>query len=112
MKTFNKICAQGDVLIRRVESIPADVTPEKPRGREIVITHSETGHDHVMEAADTAMYADASNPLIAWLEVKRPTELRHLREFDTHEPIMFPPGTYEIRRQREYTPEGYRRVED
>jgi hypothetical protein len=29
-----------------------------------------------------------------------------------HEPIMFGVGIYEVRRQREYTPEGFRRVED
>jgi hypothetical protein len=46
------------------------------------------------------------------LVVERPDELRHLREFDTHEPIAFTPGKYLARRQREYTPEGWRRVED
>lgn len=34
------------------------------------------------------------------------------RSFDTHESILLKGGTYEIRRQREYTPEGWRRVED
>lgn len=34
------------------------------------------------------------------------------RPYDTHAPIMFEPGIYEVRRQREYTPEGFRRVED
>ena len=33
-------------------------------------------------------------------------------DFDTHEPIMLDDGIYRLRRQREYTPEGYRRVED
>jgi hypothetical protein len=28
------------------------------------------------------------------------------------ESIMFEPGVYEVRRQREYVPEGFRRVED
>ena len=40
------------------------------------------------------------------------TLLEHLRSFDTHETIKLPVGTFEIRRQREYTPEGWRRVED
>ena len=39
-------------------------------------------------------------------------QLEHLREFDKHEPILFEPGVYHVRRQREYTPEGFRRVED
>lgn len=57
------------------------------------------------------MYS-TDNPLIAWLEVNRPTALEHLRPHDTHEPIMFGPGIYEVRRQREYTPEGFRQVQD
>ena len=38
--------------------------------------------------------------------------LEHERSFDTHETIEFSPGTYRIRRQREHTPEGYRRAAD
>jgi hypothetical protein len=38
--------------------------------------------------------------------------LEHLRPHDTHESIQFEPGIYHVRRQREYTPEGLRRVED
>ena len=52
------------------------------------------------------------NPLVSWLQVNRSTALDHLRPHDTHESIMFEPGIYEVRRQREYTPEGFRRVED
>jgi hypothetical protein len=46
------------------------------------------------------------------LVVEQPTALEHLREHDTHEPIMFNKGIYHVRRQQEYTPEGLRRVED
>jgi hypothetical protein len=47
-----------------------------------------------------------------FLEVKEADELKHLRPHDTHESIMFEPGVYHVRRQREYVPEGYRIVED
>jgi hypothetical protein len=36
----------------------------------------------------------------------------HLRSYDMHAPITIKPGIYELRRQREYTPEGWRRVAD
>jgi hypothetical protein len=31
---------------------------------------------------------------------------------DRRPSILFAPGVYHVRRQREYTPEGFRRVED
>jgi len=46
------------------------------------------------------------------LVVNNPTELRHERSFDTHAPITIDKGKYEIRRQREYTLEGWRKIED
>jgi hypothetical protein len=44
--------------------------------------------------------------------VNKDTELKHLRSFDTHESLSIPEGLYRINRQREYTPEGYRRAAD
>lgn len=120
MRTFTTSAAQGDVHFTRRAALPANLTPINPTNGRIVVTHSETGHDHVMVldrlTADAppavVMYQDTDNPLVAWLEVNRPTALEHLRPHDTHEPILFAPGVYEVRRQREYTPEGFRRVED
>lgn len=116
-KTFNSICAQGDVLFRKVDSIPSGLSEVAPVNGRIVVTHSETGHHHVClldredETPNVEMYV-GDNPLVAWLRVNRPTTLEHLRPHDTHEPILFGKGCYEIRRQREHTPEGWRRVQD
>mgnify|MGYP001128290155 CR=1 FL=1 len=118
MKTFLDSCAQGDVHFTRRDTLPSGLVPAAPVNGRIVVTHSETGHDHVMvldhvETGEPAvvMYG-TDNPLVSWLQVNRPTALEHLRPHDTHEPIMFEPGIYEVRRQREYSPEGWRRVED
>jgi hypothetical protein len=117
MHTFKKTAAQGDVCFIRRDALPEGIRELAPVNGRIVVTHSETGHDHVMvlDRADdrpaVRMYG-GDNPLVAWLEVNRPTALEHLRPHDTHEPILFQPGIYEVRRQREYTPEGFRRVED
>ena len=118
MKTFDTICAQGDVLFRKVDALPNGVKPVAANNGRIIITHSETGHDHVMvldrkrsKTPSVEMFA-GDNPLVAWIKVNRPTVLEHLRPHDTHEPIMFEPGIYEVRRQREYTPEGWRQVQD
>ncbi len=118
MKTFNTCAAQGDVMFSKALQIPEGAKSIQPVNGNIVITHSETGHDHIMELdkdcdiPNVEMFSIDDNPLISWIKVNRPTSLKHMRSFDTHEPILFLPGTYEVRRQREYTPQGFRRVED
>lgn len=119
MKSFDTICAQGDVLILRVADIPRDARHVPSTDGKVIVTHSETGHHHcmVLDRQDDVepsveMFQSASNPLLAWIKVNRPTPLDHMRPHDTHESIMFRPGVYEVRRQREYTPEGWRKVTD
>lgn len=77
-----------------------------------ILAHSETGHHHVMSVKTVDFYQSANDPFVSYIDVKSPTELRHLRDFDTHKTIVFPIGKYRINRQGEQTPEGWKRVED
>ena len=106
--TFEKVAAQGEIKIYRL-SDDAEIVgePLAPEGDNLVIGHSETGHHHVMDraAAKAAVVKDAPEGMrILRLIVERPTELRHLRAHDTHAPIQFSPGKYEIRIGREFDP--------
>lgn len=117
MKTFEKCAAQGDVLFVKVDALPNGLTEQKPNEcGEIVITHSETGHDHVMvldRAPEPAVQMfNGDNPLLSWIKVNRPTSLDHKRDHHTHESILFQPGMYEVRRQQEQRPEGWKQVQD
>ena len=112
MKTFKNHCAQGDVFISRITALPDGTERVEPENGVVVVTHSETGHHHVMDAEHVTMRRLPDSIMDCLLVVDEPTELRHLRNFDTHESILFDKGTYRVRRQREYTPEGFRRVED
>ena len=112
MRTFNKVCAQGDVYVRRIAKLPANVIPVDPINGRIVVAHSETGHHHVMLAERTKAYRLPQSIMDIFLVVEAGDVLEHLRPHDTHEPIAFEPGLYHVRRQREYVPEGFRRVED
>lgn len=112
MKTFDDVAAQGDLIITRINSIPEDAKEALAVNNEHVVAHSETGHNHVVAAQDAQLFRPANDDMIMYLAVHNETELRHLRSFDTHEPITIKPGNYQIRRQREYTPRGWRRVED
>lgn len=115
MKTFKIVASQGELRFVRLPDnykVPAAAIKVEPTGNKIIIGHSETGHHHVMEAEHTTMYRLPNSILDCLLVVSKPDELRHLREFDTHEPLSFEPGIYKAVTAREYTPEGWRRAED
>ena len=111
MITFKYVAAQGDVHFKAIEKLPKGLRRVEPVNNQLVVTHSETGHNHIMDATGATMY-ESDNPFTCFLYIEQPTALEHLRPFDTHAPIMFQPGNYEVRRQREHVPEGFRRVED
>lgn len=113
MKTIRSIAAQGDLLVVRVDEIPRDAEiVAAAKGRHIV-AHSETGHHHTVAARGARYYAARGDAMTAYLEVTgHHVELRHHRPHDTHETLRIPRGRWMLRRQREYTPQGWRRVED
>lgn len=112
MHTFEKTAAQGDVFFEKIEALPEGVEKVDAENGRVVVAHSETGHNHTMLAEHVTMYRLPEEIYECFLVVDEPTALEHHRNFDTHAPILFLPGTYRVRRQREYVPEGFRRVED
>ena len=117
MKTFKNQAAQGDLFIRRIDKLPDGVKPMSSEHGNFIVAHSETGHHHIIsERPNVQMYA-TDDPMMSYLQVIDATEqtealLEHLRGHDTHETIKITSGIYELRRQREHTPEGWRRVAD
>ena len=117
MKAFQNMAAQGDILLIKIDALPKGVVAVEPENGRHIVAHSETGHHHVIEreraGAVTTMYRLPEEIYELFLVVEGgPTLLEHERPFDTHEPIQLGEGIYKVRRQREYTPEGYRRVAD
>lgn len=113
MKTVtNRPSFQGDICIRRIEALPKGLKAAVIEKGQHIVAHSETGHHHVIDSRAAQLLVDETNAFIAYLNVREPVDLVHLREHDTHEALHFEPGIYEVRRQREYTLEGFRRVED
>ena len=91
MKSFDRIAAQGDFLIIRIDDIPDDVEPYEAEKGQYVVAHSETGHNHTMvkdrvkayrpkETSDEDLYR-------LFFEVEAPTEIVHERSHDTHETL-------------------------
>lgn len=123
MKTFEKQAAQGDMLISLIDKLPDNVSINKDENGKFILAHSETGHHHVVrKQKGVTFYSNDNDPFIAYLVVDNTVEalVEHERAFDTHETICLKKDTeskenqrvYEIRRQREYTPEGFRKAQD
>lgn len=110
----NRPMAQGDILIIPIVSIPATAKGATAKGAHFILAHSETGHHHTIERAKAEVYEAADNEFIAYVKtLGEGAEITHRRSFDTHETIMLAPNqNYEIRRQREYVPEGFRKAAD
>ena len=104
-------CAQGDLNIFSCDDLPQGLTELQPeQDGNHVLAHSETGHNHVIDGSTVRVFKESE--FVSFIEVKEKSNVVHLRSFDTHKTISLPPGSYRITRQREYTPEGYRRAAD
>lgn len=117
MRTFKNQAAQGDLLIRRIDKLPAGIKPMAAEDGRYIVAHSETGHHHVIEARPNVIVFDSDDPLVSYLQVieaadKAEAVIEHLRSFDTHESVLAGVGNYAIHRQRENAPEGWRRATD
>lgn len=115
MKTIKTVGFQGDVCFRRVKSVP-DGFSEKAHDGTIVAAHSETGHHHTIDATGVKLF-EGNDPLRCYLmmESVEHCDVVHRRSFDTHETMRLGGGIgsiFEVVRQREYTPEGWRRAAD
>lgn len=116
MKTISNSGAQGDVFFRRVDKIPPSYVAQARSGP-LVVAHSETGHHHAIDDVQVAHFAAPTDPLVCYLQLAETggVDVVHHRAWDTHETVRLlgDAGTiYEVRRQREWVPEGWRRVED
>ena len=101
----NAIYRQGDVLIRRIQSLPKQAA--QPRLTGILAYGEATGHAHKVEDLAHAEVLEIGNGL--YLRVGE-DGVRVVHE--EHGAITLPPGNYEVEVQREYTPEAIRNVAD
>lgn len=101
----NAIYRQGDVLIRRVQSLPKQKA--QPRLTGILAYGEVTGHAHKIEDLTRAEVLEIENGL--YLRVgEEGVRIVH----EEHAPVALPPGNYEVEIQREYTPTEIRNVAD
>lgn len=113
-KLFSRPGAQGDILIIPIDVIPDNVKPGILDGANYVIAHSESGHNHCIDRARAEVFEAADDTFVAYIRTLGDgAEIKHLRDHDTHETIALAPNTtYQVRRQREYVAQGFRKAAD
>ena len=97
---------QGDVLLVKVDAVPEGAKKRRVKSKRIVLAEGEaTGHSHSLAAGGVALYEH---------DGRRFVDLSHTNtlEHEEHSPVGMDPGTYEVVRQREYSPEEIRNVAD
>ena len=102
---------QGDVLlVKRDVAIFSDTRPvPRVKGRVILALGEATGHAHAIDSPLAELFEERDGTLL--LHVAGSCDLKH----EEHDPIQLDEGVYEVRRQREYVPEGQqqeRRISD
>lgn len=99
-----EILRQGDVLLKRIDTIPNGQIYEEVKDR-ILARGEVTGHNHRLQSG-RVLRNQSSQQL--YVELEQPSELLH----EEHGMIPVPPGFYEVIRQREYSPLDERMVSD
>lgn len=114
MDTF----AQGEIYARKIKALPEGLLPftEKTSGGAWIISHSESGHHHVIDGGATVLERTTDVPAglrILYAIVETPTSLRQ-DAANAHGAHDLNPGIYEFRIAREFDPflQQARRVAD
>jgi hypothetical protein len=112
------IAQQGEAKVFKIDALPKDMitrAPERDVKGAAIISHSESGHHHVIAGADVMERTDniPAGMAILYAIVKSPTALKQ-NAATPHKDIPLDPGIYEIRVSREFDPfaEQARRVAD
>lgn len=92
----------GDVQLIRIKEIPADV---KSLGNRKELAYGEvTGHAHRIDVGE--LFETKNGQL--FLRVKKLANLSH----EEHKTITLDPGCYRVAIKRQYSPDGWQKVQD
>lgn len=105
-----KMYRQGDLLFKEVKAFPKAVTITKVRTNGHILEGEVTGHIHRVADAnlEDCELMEVGTDLYLNVSAEGGISIVH----EDHKPIHLPPARYEILRQREYSPEQIRNVQD
>lgn len=96
---------QGDVLFVAIDQLPAG--EQKSRASGHILEGEVTGHVHRVAELDHAEVLEVGDGLFL-----RVSDAGVSIVHEEHKSLTLPAGNYEVRRQREYSPEEIRNVAD
>ena len=102
---------QGDILIKETENYNANncIKMERDEQDRIVLAYGEsTGHAHAIKDKNAILMRDKDTNKIYLIILHNTADLIH----EEHSTITLPSGLYEVKRQRQYTPEEIQYVAD
>ncbi|HST13871.1 MAG TPA: hypothetical protein VLJ44_03340 [Gaiellaceae bacterium] len=91
---------QGDVLLVPVSEAPASQPVPRRQGRLVLATGELSGHAHAVADEHAELVTAEGASQLYLLVHGEPATLSH----EEHTPLIVPPGTYRVVRQREYDP--------
>lgn len=106
---------QGEVRICRIDAIPTAETRPVARGpKGYVISHSESGHHHILTDGEVMELSDAPLGMQVFYAILREPAAFIQDAANPHGGYSLPAGIYEMRISREFDPfaEQARRVAD
>lgn len=95
MKIVKKIGQQGDLLLRKLESIPNGEAKIISRKRCVLANGEHTGHQHMVEESEAELIQIGERIL---LKLSKIGTVVH----PEHKPITLSPGIWEIGRVKEF----------
>jgi hypothetical protein len=97
----------GDVVIVRDDSAP---TEGKKDARGVVAEGEATGHAHRVDRAKVLRVVDdlVQRTVVVPFRAKSPAKISH----EEHTTQVIPPGKHRTGIQRQYSPDGWRQVQD
>lgn len=99
-KSTKKIYRHGELTLVEVKKAPTGFKQVK----DFILAHSETGHNHVLEAqkaADLEIYEQEGQ---IFVKINNPVKLVHKKSFDAHRTLEIEPGVYKRFEMTEYNP--------
>lgn len=113
------IFRQGDVLVRRVNSLPARVKKVKRdnQGRVVLALGEVTGHAHALLERGVDLY-EVEAPVVPGATADAAERYLHIHAkvaqlvHEEHATLTIPQGVWKVTIQREYEPQSVRMVAD
>lgn len=100
-----KALRHGEAMVTPVDALPEGIE-QVYEGKEFVLAHSETGHNHIAFAGAGGTIS-VFKPVGAddgtlFLKVSKDSRIEHLKSFDKHETLNLFKGVYQVTIKKAY----------